>query len=699
MARVLIIGAGKRLYGLVAAKTYLQVTGAYDVSREDKEVPSNPEVPPAFTSSCFSSGSSTGSASTKPAVLIIDAARSLGGTWAQERLYPNLLSQNSYGLYEYSDLSLKDALPDGEDFEGEDLAGQFIPGWKIHRYLQVWCEKWALLERMRLGWRVVSTRRLPTGEWEVGVTISGEGCQDHSITLICDKLILATGLTSEPNVPVIPDRTEAGEKETLPRVHAKEVGRYCRENLGYRPIPRAKKKKKDGDEIHIPGGQNLRTVVVQGGAKSSFDFVHLFASLHRDLPSHSLDSKHPEKVQIHWVIREKNAGLAWMAPPESKLPNGRFLPSDKAASTRLMGMLTPCVYNTPKRIGLSRPSGDPWGWRPRVEGTWWCRLFHGNPVGRFAIRQLWTSIDRGIKMSAGYDSDSKMEKLRPGSSVIDCAASGGIANHPNFWETLRGANVHVHRADITEFTGLACNPTVHLDNGDVIPDADLIVHATGWKPVASIPFEPASLAHTLGLACSVETLAQSPCEGVSQSLAAWENLDWKTESKLRRVFDTSTFRPLRRASETTPYRLFRRMVSPSLAAQGDRSFVMLGVVLSSTVAVVAEVQALWAAAFLTGSLDGKGLCCGGLSSPLRINEDVEDSLREAVSEDVVWGRLTGSGLDVDAIYYNDVLLRDLGLNPYRLGRGCLNELMGTYGPTAYAGIVDEWMHPRGADGH
>ena len=265
----------------------------------------------------------------------------------------------------------------------------------------------------------MSIRRLPTGEWEVRIIILDEGCQDRSITLICDKLILATGLTSESNVPDIPDKTESGEKCSLPKIHAKEVGQYCRENMGYRPIPRAKKKKKDDGGLRTPDEQKLRTVVVQGGAKSSFDFVHLFASLHRDLLSHSLDCKHREKVQVHWVIREKNAGLAWMAPPESKLPNGRFVPSDKAASTRLVGMLTPCVYNTPKRIAFARPSGgDLWGWRPRVEGTWWCRLFHGNPVGRFAIRQLWMSIDRGIKMSAGYDSDSKMGKLRPGSRCV-----------------------------------------------------------------------------------------------------------------------------------------------------------------------------------------------------------------------------------------------------------------------------------------
>jgi hypothetical protein len=33
------------------------------------------------------------------------------------------------------------------------------------------------------------------------------------------------------------------------------------------------------------------------------------------------------------------------------------------------------------------------------------------------------------------------------------------------------------------------------------------------------------------------------------------------------------------------------MVAPELVAQGDRSFATLGVILSSTIAVVAEVQA------------------------------------------------------------------------------------------------------------
>jgi hypothetical protein len=42
-----------------------------------------------------------------------------------------------------------------------------------------------------------------------------------------------------------------------------------------------------------------------------------------------------------------------------------------------------------------------------------------------------------------------------------------------------------------------------------------------------------------------------------------------------------------------------------------------------------------------------------------------------------------------------MLMRDLDLNPHRLGGGLLKELTGVYEPCAYAGIVDEWRKSRG----
>jgi hypothetical protein len=135
------------LYGLIAAKTYLQINGVYDhVGGLKDATEPNTDIP-----RCFTDTAHIGERSKGCSLLVIDSASDIGGTWAEERLYPNLLSQNSYGLYEFSDLSLADVVPPDEDGPGQ----QFIAGWKINRYLHAWSEKWKLKEHIRLNWRVI----------------------------------------------------------------------------------------------------------------------------------------------------------------------------------------------------------------------------------------------------------------------------------------------------------------------------------------------------------------------------------------------------------------------------------------------------------------------------------------------------------------------------------------------------------------
>lgn len=134
------------LYGLIAAKTYLQVTGAYEDTGAN-EPNDLAELPASFTEQ----NSST--QDTQCQLLVIDSASDVGGTWAEERLYPNLLSQNSYGLYEFSDLSLAEVVPEDES-EAGDTRHQFIAGWKIRRYLRTWVAKWKLDRHIRLNWNV-----------------------------------------------------------------------------------------------------------------------------------------------------------------------------------------------------------------------------------------------------------------------------------------------------------------------------------------------------------------------------------------------------------------------------------------------------------------------------------------------------------------------------------------------------------------
>ncbi|KAJ5788775.1 hypothetical protein N7457_003765 [Penicillium paradoxum] len=708
MERVVIVGAG--LYGLIAAKTYLQVLGAYDEdTAESTEIP---ELP-----ACFTENLERSTKATECRLLVIDSASDIGGTWSEERLYPNLLSQNSYGLYEFSDLSLSDVVPEEHE---DDARNQFIAGWKINHYLHTWVDKWKLKKHIRLNWTVDDISRLESREWKLNISVSTT--PGRHIALICDKLVLATGLTSVPNVPDINGSLLASGSPARV-IHAKDVGHWAREHMGYRPL-----REPESEAVSVPVNESpyaqLRSVAIYGGAKSSFDLVHFFATLHRNDSKLHLKSRQEKPVEVHWIIRDRGVGPAWMVPPMSTLPNGDTVASDKAASTRLLTHLTPCCYETPMRLSLG-PSGT-----LHWEGSWLARLLHGNPLGRWWIRWFWRSVDRGLEKTAQYDSDPKMAKLRPENSVVSCTSGIGIANQGDLWEAIRLPHVNVYRSEIADIvTNSADEPmdsatkvAVHLADNNRIDELDLVIHATGYKPIVPIRLEPPSLRLRLGLSALVDAdlgnreILESPLipaesperivgpleTTIKDGIEHWDGLDRQSEIMVRKTLhSTKCALPDRnppswaRSHKLVPYRLFRRMVAPELVAQGDRSFATVGIILSSTIAVVAEVQALWVAAFLTGELEGPEDTKPIPSKTLSLANLSIEEMKAAISEDVVLGSMTGTGLEVDAIQYNDMLMRDLGLNPYRLGGGLYTELTGVYGPSAYAGIVDEWRRSRG----
>lgn len=128
--------------------------GAFDDKSTAKSTDEIAEIPAYFTESI----DAPPAASFESRLLVIDSASDIGGTWAEERLYPNLLSQNSYGLYEFSDLPLSDVVPEKD---ADNTHNQFIAGWKINRYLRAWVKKWQLEEHIRLNWTVRYSRIVP----------------------------------------------------------------------------------------------------------------------------------------------------------------------------------------------------------------------------------------------------------------------------------------------------------------------------------------------------------------------------------------------------------------------------------------------------------------------------------------------------------------------------------------------------------
>jgi hypothetical protein len=242
--------------------------------------------------------------------------------------------------------------------------------------------------------------------------------------------------------------------------------------------------------------------------------------------------------------------------------------------------------------------------------------------------------------------------------------------------------VKVYRSSIEQISASTAQPDgepignveVLLEENVCLDNVDLVIHATGYKPIVPIKFDPPSFRLSLGLSGLVDTNSEKdstvdesePCNGVEIPLGGlveshikhWRSLDQQSEELVRKTLATTECTPADRGtpswigeSQLLPYRLFRRMAAPQLVANGDRSFATIGVVLTSTIAVVAEVQALWVTAFLTGGFDeppaeskshsSAALCLDGMP---------QIDIEKAVSEDVVLGSLTGSGLEVDAIH-------------------------------------------------
>lgn len=244
---------------------------------------------------------------------------------------------------------------------------------------------------------------------------------------------------------------------------------------------------------------------------------------------------------------------------------------------------------------------------------------------------------------------------------------------------------------------------ITLGDGARIEDLDLVIHATGYKPIVPIKFEPDFLRLQLGIS---DTLNHQPDlekmdradSDLARRMQNWQKLDEISKQRIIKALndngcslESCDTPPETEQNQVFPFRLFRRMVAPELVAEGDRSFAVLGVILTSTIAVVAEVQALWVAAFLTGGMDN--LESRELGS-LHPNLSSRDRMEESIADDVAFGEVTGSSLQVDAVHYNDVLMHDLGLNPHRLGGGRWRELTGVYQPSTYAGIVDEWRREQ-----
>jgi dimethylaniline monooxygenase (N-oxide forming) len=219
-SRVIVIGAGWT--GLAAAKTYLQL---------------------------FPSVSLT----------IIDSDSSVGGVWSASRIYPGLIADSVAAIFDYSDFPMDEELGISKWAD--------LPAEKVHEYLEKYVDRWGLRGGLRL--RTTVLRAVHEGKgWRLEFeTRTGGGKEAKRETMVCDKLIIATGTSSTPSLP---DGIEWSKFDgTI--IHSKDVG------LKHQLLTSA----------------IVKRVTVVGGNKSAVDVVNMCAMAGKE---------------VDWVIRKEGFG-------------------------------------------------------------------------------------------------------------------------------------------------------------------------------------------------------------------------------------------------------------------------------------------------------------------------------------------------------------------------------------------------------
>ncbi|OAQ60241.1 flavin-binding monooxygenase-like family protein [Pochonia chlamydosporia 170] len=332
-----VIGAG--LYGLAAAKQY----------------------------HCTQPGAS---------LVIFDSQASLGGTWANERLYPDLKSNNLVGTYEFPDFPL-----DREQFRVD--TGQHIPGQVLNAYLTAYAERFAINSLIRLSSKVLDAEHQESGSG--GWILSVSNADETVYKVYARRLIVATGLTSEPNIPRFDGQEDFGGKI----FHGKRFLQN-RETL-----------------------ETATSATIFGASKLAWDAVYSYAKA---------------GVKVHWIVRASGHGPCWMSPSHVT-PFKMWL--EKLTTTRILTWFSPCIWG----------NADGFGW---VRG-----FLHGTSIGRVVTNGFWKMLGNDVLTLNAYDTHPETAKLKPWMPAMFTSTSLSILNYEtDFFEIVRSGNVTIHVGEI-----------------------------------------------------------------------------------------------------------------------------------------------------------------------------------------------------------------------------------------------------------
>jgi cation diffusion facilitator CzcD-associated flavoprotein CzcO len=305
---------------------------------------------------------------------VFEAADSCGGTWGRERLYPGLKSNNMIGTYEYPDFPMSEEVYGVKPF-------QHIPGAVLHRYLTDYAKHFGVFDRIQFKTPVEVVKPRPSGDGWILTLQAPAGTR----TVETNKLILATGLTSTPNMP----QYLGANDFDAPFFHAKD---FCK---------------------RAPSLEKVQRAVVVGGAKSAFDVAYAMVE---------------SGAEVDLIVRPDGHGPVWIAPMLVTPFKKRL---DHLLHLRWMTWMSPC----------------PWGGEdgfPRIR-----KFLHSTALGRWIVDSFWKVLGNDVLTLNAYDNHPEVKKLKPWHSAFWIGSGLSILNYDSpLFDMVREGKIRVHVENI-----------------------------------------------------------------------------------------------------------------------------------------------------------------------------------------------------------------------------------------------------------
>ena len=597
---------------------------------------------------------------------VIEWNKTIGGVWAEEKIYTGLKSNNLRGTYEYTDLPMEDSLGVKRD--------EHIPGKCIHDYLEQYAIKYDLKRRIQFHTRVNVAEKIRSG-WSLeleNVTSKGHMSNGGNKAALpvpaqwnisCAKLIIATGLTSVPS----PINIKGRENFTGPIVNFADYSR---------------------EASKIYEDEAIKSVTVIGGGKSAYDCVYLMAA---------------QGKTVNWIIRASGHGTAYVAPAYIYLgPFRRWL--EKLLTTRIFTFFSPSIWGDADGFGYLRS------------------LLHGTTLGRWVVDRFWDKLSSDVIDQTRIADHPETKKLVPDQNTFWYGINLAVLNYPtDIFDFVRNGQVKVIRQDVACLEGAK---TIRFKGGTTI-QTDALISSTGWRFEPSIEFRPKEIHADLGIPSADLTSTQKEVWdrlNVRADLEIFERFpklingpktDHDSLVVLQDLPNSALADTEAPRAEGSPWRLWRGIVPPAVTT---RDLVFLGCVMQPQGALRSEISSMWAYAYMYDKLKGPLASVTKPSTPLHLGQTLPTEKQLPAAEkgefDEVmydtalfnrfgkWRTPYGKGEKYpdtvfDGIPYFDLLLRDLGLRSWRKGWGWLGEMFGgSYDQADYRGLVEEWKQSQ-----